>query len=197
MINSIKNSVYNIIINKDYYKTITFSKQISSYWRKYCALQNVERTNEGFQLRGIGFGDFQEKNILNSIKSIPSRIYNSKLLKGCDKNIIDSIRFVANQSSRIFSYDLTRQALTVNKLCQILSGLETKTFCIIGDGVVAEEERSKSCLQHLWLLFFLGNTEAPVAFTTLPITAFFVRPARNISPLRGAALYNMMSTLQF
>ena len=61
------------ILYKDYYETITFSKEISSYWRKYCALQNVERTNEGYQLRGIGFGDFQEKNMMVGLMLLWSR----------------------------------------------------------------------------------------------------------------------------
>ena len=44
------------------------------------------------------------------------------------------MRFVAKRSSRRFTYDLARQALTVDILYKSLLNLEQKTFCIIGDG---------------------------------------------------------------
>ena len=44
------------------------------------------------------------------------------------------MRWVSNKCLRRFSYDCARQALTLNKICLSLDNLETKTFCIIGDG---------------------------------------------------------------
>ncbi len=122
------------ILYEDYYNRSDFSKQTSSHWKKFGLTQRVSKSNNVFKLEGVGFGDYKPKNILNSFKSIPTRIYLSNLLKNCDKNIINSIHFVANQSSRIFSYDLARQALILNKLNQSITELDTKTFCIIGDG---------------------------------------------------------------
>ncbi len=122
------------ILFNDYYNRSDFSRQTSSHWRKYGSLQKIKKSNDGWKLEGLGFGDYQQNNILNSIKNIPTRIYISKLLKDCDKNIINKTKVVANQSCRTLSYDLARQALIVNKLSKSISKLDTKTFCIIGDG---------------------------------------------------------------
>ena len=129
-----KNQDLTSILYNEYYARSIFSKQTSSHWRKFGLLQKVKKLNTGLKLEGVGFGDYRQKNIINSIKSIPTRIYISRLLKFCDKNIINNIRFVANKSSRILSYDLARQGLIVNKLSQSIPKIDTKTFCIIGDG---------------------------------------------------------------
>lgn len=63
-----------------------------------------------------------------------TKIYIKNLLKNCDKEIIEASKYVANKSSRVVSYDLIRQSLTIQILKKNLEKLDRKTFCIIGDG---------------------------------------------------------------
>ncbi len=118
----------------EYYKNNEISKETSSHWRKYGEFQKVKKTIDGYYLNGIGFGDFKKDNILNLLKNIPTTFYISRLLKNCDNNIVNKANLVAKKSSRLFSYDLARQALIINQLSNSIPRIETRSFCIIGDG---------------------------------------------------------------
>lgn len=122
------------ILFEDYFINEEFSSQTSSFWKEWGKYQNIIQTDKGYKISSRLIADFRENSLFNSIKQIPTRIYLSKLLKKCDKKIVKAINFIAKKSSRVFSYDLSRQALTLNILKKELSDLDNKSFCIIGDG---------------------------------------------------------------
>ena len=122
------------ILYERYYQSNDFSKQTSSFWRKYGEFQNVTKSGTNYKLKGLMFGEYKRNSVFNSIKNIRVSFFVSNLLKNCDKDIIEATKFIAKKSSRLFSYDLARMALTINLLRQKISNLEKRKFCIIGDG---------------------------------------------------------------
>ena len=121
-------------IYESYFLENKYSKETSSFWRKYGDFQKVETNSEDYKLKGVMFGDFEERSFFNIVKNIPTIIYLKKLLKNCNKDLVNNIYWVAKKSGRRFSYDCARQALTINKLRQTLGNIDSKVFCIIGDG---------------------------------------------------------------
>ena len=122
------------ILYEKYYESKNFSVQTSSFWREYGAFQKVKKTKNGFKLKGLMFGDYRKRSLINSIRNLPTNIYLSKLLKDCNQEIVNSINFIAKKTLRTPSYDLARMALTLNFLYENLPDISDKKFCIIGDG---------------------------------------------------------------
>ncbi len=118
----------------DYYLKKNFSKETSSHWKEYGKFQEVNFTDNDLEIKGIGFGQYIDKTLLNQLKNIPSKIYIKKLLQDCDKKITKAINNIAKEHKKIISYDQARQVLTLDKLCKSIKNINKKTFCVIGDG---------------------------------------------------------------
>lgn len=129
----IKNKILNELYKK-FYLNKTNSEQTSSFWEQLNKLQIVSKTNSNFELGGCGFGEFIKDNFLNNLKNIPSKIFIKRMLRNCDKEIINDTKWISKNTSRLFTYDLARQALILNKLKSSFNNIDDKTFCIIGDG---------------------------------------------------------------
>lgn len=118
-----------------YYKNQKgFSHQTSQHWKAFGEHQQAKKNGDDFDLQGLGFGDFIPNTKIRSLLSIPTQIYVTKMLKQCDQDIINQLKWVAKHQERAVSYDLSRMALTINLLRKHITDLEKKTFCIIGDG---------------------------------------------------------------
>lgn len=130
---NIENHILNKLYKK-YYINKKISYETSSFWMNLSDSQIVTKTSNKFELSGYGFGEFIKNTFFNNLKNIPSKLFIKKLLWNCDYQIIKDVRWIAKNSSRLFSYDLARQALILDKLKSELKNLEEKTFCIIGDG---------------------------------------------------------------
>ena len=49
----------------DYYLKKYFSKETSSHWKKYGSFQEVNFTENDLEIKGIGFGQYLDKTLLN------------------------------------------------------------------------------------------------------------------------------------
>ena len=138
-----------------YFNTNTaFSKVASSHWQKYGKLQKVtlktpqekilnaskreeiSQTFRGLKLSGgEGFGDFKKLTPINLLLNIPILIYLicNSWLKLKPKTFFTTL-FYTIKSGQIFSYDVTRCALTVDYLEKHIGDLNSKIITIIGDG---------------------------------------------------------------
>ena len=140
------------LVNSYFNNDKVFSKVTSSHWQKYGKLQkitlktpqekifNVSKreisdTVSRLKLSGGGFGDFKKLTLVNSLLNIPIFVYllfNSWLklrLKTFYTTLLYTIK-----SGQIFSYDVTRSALTIDYLEKNIGDLNSKTITIIGDG---------------------------------------------------------------
>ena len=141
------------LVSKYFTKNNTFSEETSSHWKKYGEKQSVKLVyaNQSQKLRfkkkgggnslteleikGEGFGDFQKLNLLNLICSIPIFIYcATRLWSKLKGNTLLKTLIYTLKSKQIFGYDVTRMALTIDFLERNISNLESKRFCLIGDG---------------------------------------------------------------
>ncbi len=129
-----KNNIFETLKNDYYSNNSEFSVNTSSHWKKYGKYQKINNSRYGYNLRGIGFGGFSRNNLLQHIKNIPVKIYLSKLLKSCDKDLVDAIKKIAKNQKRVLCYDLARMALTLNQVTKKIENIDEKRFCIIGDG---------------------------------------------------------------
>ena len=141
------------LVNTYFNTNTAFSKATSSHWQKYGKLQKItvktpqekklnvskkeeiSQTLSSLKLSGGGFGDFKKLTLVNSLLNIPIFVYllfNSWLklrLKTFYTTLLYTIK-----SGQIFSYDVTRSALTIDYLEKNIGDLNSKTITIIGDG---------------------------------------------------------------
>ncbi len=123
-------------LNATYYlDQAEFSNETSSHWRKYGEFQTVKKVNGTYQIEGIGFGDFvTDSGLIRKLKNIPTQLFLKNMLRGCDPNILQHAKRIANHMKRIFSFDVARMALTAQLLNKYIGDLNNKVIVIIGDG---------------------------------------------------------------
>jgi hypothetical protein len=131
--------------------TNSFSEETSSHWKKYGEKQSIKqghksrnwkkRTSGGInpltklEIKGEGFGDFKKLNFINLISSVPIYIYCSiRLWPKLKVNTLLKTLIYCLKSRQIFGYDVTRMALTLEFLERNIGNLDSKSFCLIGDG---------------------------------------------------------------
>lgn len=141
------------LVSKYFTKNNTFSEETSSHWRKYGEKQSVklvygnksqkwsfkkERGGKSLtelEIKGEGFGDFKKLNLINLICSISIFTYcATRLWPKLKGNTLLKTLIYTLKSKQIFGYDVTRMALTIDFLGRNISNLESKRFCLIGDG---------------------------------------------------------------
>ena len=151
------------LVSKYFYGTNSFSEETSSHWKKYGEKQSIKqghksrnwkkRTSEGInpltelEIKGEGFGDFKKLNFINLISSVPIYVYCSIRLRPKLKvNTLLKTLIYCLKSRQIFGYDVTRMALTIEFLERNIGNLDSKSFCLIGDGY----GRFGSILKSIW-----------------------------------------------
>ena len=141
------------LVSKYFTKNNTFSEETSSHWKKYGEKQSIKLVyanqsqkwrfkKEGgvnslteLEIKGEGFGDFKKLNLINLICSISIFIYcATRLWPKLKGNTLLKTLIYTLKSKQIFGYDVTRMALTIDFLERNISNLESKRFCLIGDG---------------------------------------------------------------
>ena len=141
------------LVSKYFRKNNTFSEETSSHWKKYGEKQSIKLVyanqsqkwrfkKEGgvnslteLEIKGEGFGDFKKLNLINLICSISIFIYcATRLWPKLKGNTLLKTLIYTLKSKQIFGYDVTRMALTIDFLERNISNLESKRFCLIGDG---------------------------------------------------------------
>jgi hypothetical protein len=141
------------LVNSYFNNDKAFSKVTSSHWQKYGKLQKVtfkkpqakilnvskreviSETVSNIKLSGGGFGDYKKLTLGNLLINIPIFIYLifNSWLKLRLKTFYTTL-FYTIKSGQIFSYDVTRCALTIDYLEKNIGDLNSKTITIIGDG---------------------------------------------------------------
>ena len=141
------------LVSKYFTESNTFSEETSSHWKKYGEKQSIKLVyanqsqkwrfkKEGgvnslteLEIKGEGFGDFKKLNLINLICSISIFIYcATRLWPKLKGNTLLKTLIYTLKSKQIFGYDVTRMALTIDFLERNISNLESKRFCLIGDG---------------------------------------------------------------
>jgi hypothetical protein len=139
------------LVSKYFMGTNSFSEETSSHWKKYGEKQSIKqghksrnwkkRTSGGInpltklEIKGEGFGDFKKLNFINLISSVPIYIYCSiRLWPKLKVNTLLKTLIYCLKSRQIFGYDVTRMALTLEFLERNIGNLDSKSFCLIGDG---------------------------------------------------------------
>lgn len=143
------------LVSKYFTKNNTFSEETSSHWKKYGEKQSIKLvyTNQGLkwrfrkrekggvksltelEIKGEGFGDFKKLNLINLICSISIFIYcATRLWPKLKGNTLLKTLIYTLKSKQILGYDVTRMALTIDFLERNISNLDSKKFCLIGDG---------------------------------------------------------------
>lgn len=139
------------LLRKYFSENNRFSDETSSHWRKYGERQRIKQVSTSsaqqlsskreretlteFKIYGEGFGDFKKLNLINLIACIPIFIYCSIWLwpKLKVNTFLKTIIYTL-KSKQIFGYDVTRMALTIDFLQENIINLDSKRFCLIGDG---------------------------------------------------------------
>ena len=143
------------LVSKYFTKNNTFSEETSSHWKKYGEKQSIKLVyaNQSqkwrfkkerergvnslaeLEIKGEDFGDFKKLNLINLICSISIFIYcATRLWPKLKGNTLLKTLIYTLKSKQIFGYDVTRMALTIDFLERNISNLESKRFCLIGDG---------------------------------------------------------------
>ena len=142
------------LVSKYFTKNNTFSEETSSHWKKYGEKQSIKlvyanqsqkwrfkKEREGvnslteLEIKGEGFGDFKKLNLINLFCSISIFIYcATRLWPKLKGNTLLRTLIYTLKSKQIFGYDVTRMALTIDFLERNISNLDSKKFCLIGDG---------------------------------------------------------------
>ena len=164
------------LVSKYFTVTNSFSEETSSHWKKYGEKQSIKqghksrnwkkRTSEGInpltklEIKGEGFGDFKKLNFINLISSVPIYIYCSiRLWPKLKVNTLLKTLIYCLKSRQIFGYDVTRMALTIEFLERNIGNLDSKSFCLIGDGYGRIGSILKSILPNCKVVYInLGRT---------------------------------------
>jgi hypothetical protein len=105
------------ILYRDYYENFeNYSINTSSHWKKYGELQKVKKNGVDYELIGGGFGDFSTRSLLRTLINIPTTLFLVNLNKSINPQILEGAQWTANKQKRVFSYDLSRMALTLDFL---------------------------------------------------------------------------------
>ena len=164
------------LVSKYFTGTKSFSEETSSHWKKYGEKQSIKqghksrnwkkRTSEGInpftklEIKGEGFGDFKKLNFINLISSVPIYVYWSiRLWPKLKVNTLLKTLIYCLKSRQIFGYDVTRMALTIEFLERNIGNLDSKSFCLIGDGYGRFGSILKSILPNCKVVYInLGRT---------------------------------------
>lgn len=119
---------------QNYYGHGASSTATSSHWQKYGRHTTINKTSNGYELKGTGFGDFSKKRWFSSLAKFPTRLYVSAMLKNAPNNIVEAANRIAERTGRATSYDMARMVMTVNLLQKHLGDLNQSRIAIIGDG---------------------------------------------------------------
>ncbi|MBL4759508.1 MAG: putative sugar O-methyltransferase [Mariprofundaceae bacterium] len=127
---------------KMYYEGFTeHSSVTSSHWKEL-GQQIVSVENGTYKFKGLGFGEFKSRGIVNGIQQFPIKILLSYLLRkhNCPQYLLDCGKNIVQRMGCIINYDHVKQILSVSKILKTLgqgesfSGQGIKTVCVIGDG---------------------------------------------------------------
>ena len=164
------------LVSKYFTGTNSFSEETSSHWKKYGEKQSIKQghksrnwkktTSEGInpltelEIKGEGFGDFKKLNFINLISSVPIYVYCSiRLWPKLKVNTLLKTLIYCLKSRQIFGYDVTRMALTIEFLERNIGNLDSKSFCLIGDGYGRFGSILKSIFPNCKVIYInLGRT---------------------------------------
>jgi len=136
-------SVQHILFER-YYKSDARPKidsnNTSSHWKEYSKKISVKsvvrKGTEDFDLKGYGFGENQDRNIISRIFSFFNEFVNLKTLHmaGLKKDIVQAKKLI-KRMGLVFSQDAFRQVCSLNFIREKLKPVITpRKILIIGDG---------------------------------------------------------------
>jgi len=164
------------LISKYFAGDNSFSAETSSHWKKYGEKQRIKKVYKSryskkfksggtnprtkLEIEGEGFGDFKNLNFINLIASIPIYIYCCvRLWPKLKINTLLKTFIYSLKSGQIFGYDVTRMALTIEFLERYIGNLDSKSFCLIGDGYGRFGSILKSIFPNCKIIYInLGRT---------------------------------------
>jgi hypothetical protein len=128
-----------------YKKEQDFSLVTSSHW-KIVGSHNVRRCKNGYELTGVGFGNFIPISVQNRLRYFPENYLSNKLLKQfhVSKPLKTAAKLVAKKTGRLFEFDCAKQAIALEQISRTLNipfsplsanvSNRIKMVCVIGDG---------------------------------------------------------------
>ena len=133
-----------ILYSRFYEEQSSFSEVTSSHWRKV-GWHKVGRSEKKWSLKGGGFGDWMNDNLVNRLRTlgIQNAVASLRAKHGCPVDLWLLGVAVAKSQKRIFSHDCARQVLSLAKVVSSISALDPKSpltsvgirnVCVIGDG---------------------------------------------------------------
>ena len=164
------------LISKYFTGDNSFSAETSSHWKKYGEKQSIKKDYKSrywkkfnsrgknpltkLVIKGEGFGDFKSLNFMNFISSVPIYIYCAiRLWPKLKVNTLLKTSIYSLKSRQIFGYDVTRMALTIEFLEKNIGNLDSKSFCLIGDGYGRFGSILKSIFPNCKVIYInLGRT---------------------------------------
>lgn len=135
-LNHTQSSTNNILdyLLANHYEKRQPSRHTSAHWQLFGSSQHIEKVDNEYKLRGIGFGEYKEASITNSLLTAPTRLYLAILLQRLNLKYREALTKLALSTNRILCHDMVRMALTIQLLASHLPNLEGKKIAIIGDG---------------------------------------------------------------
>jgi hypothetical protein len=116
----------------------TKSNATSSHWTKYSNDQIVSISEDGIQVHGFGFGDYENSKNLNffhKIVNFPMTLGSNLVLALASSRIRRAVRCVSISTSRAINPDFARLANSLHMISSKLPDFESKKrIAIIGDG---------------------------------------------------------------
>lgn len=123
-------------IYQEFHQSQTYSSVTSSHWSGFRSSM-VKKNDNGFTLKGYGFGDFRQKSLLNYCRNIVSTNVSKKFYNSFNPsaNVDQALDTLLEKLSLIFSGDCYRPALTIDLIQKTLGkDLNNMTLAVIGDG---------------------------------------------------------------
>jgi len=119
-----------------YYLDENLSDVTSSHWKHYGRKISVIKSQESYELKGLGFGNHQRKNVFNIIRTIPQRLLLHRMLRENNANpkTVTTVNDILNSWDLIFGFSHLKNLLSFDLLHSHGLFNQPGYICIIGDG---------------------------------------------------------------
>jgi hypothetical protein len=136
--------VLSALYQRFFEKHESFSDVTSSHWRKV-GWHTASLGQGVWKLKGAGFGDWMEDNLLNRLRTfgVGRAIAGLRQAHACPESLWRLGMEVAKSQRRIFSYDCAKQVLALAKVARSIAVPDSASpltsagiskVCVIGDG---------------------------------------------------------------
>lgn len=118
-------------------KTNLNSHVVSSHWKLYGEKTYVSFSDDfsSAYIKAEGFDDLLQNSIINILKNLPIYIYlRIKYYPRLSKKLLKTVQKIAIAQNRVVSYNVIKQALSINSIINAGINLDRKNIAIIGDG---------------------------------------------------------------